>query len=285
MATTTRIDGWLAEAYRALSGCAEQPALEAQVLLAHILSRPRAWIIAHPESTISSAQTEQLNLLLESRRRGEPLPYLIGHWEFFGLDFTVSPAVLIPRPETELLVEEALRWIKYRGNPLRTIDVGTGSGCIAVSLAKNTPGLRILASDLSRPALEVCRSNVLRHGVHDQVRLVQADLLGPFEGPFDLVCANLPYVPTGKLAGLEVARREPVQSLDGGADGLRHIERLMAQACSHLAPDSLFLLEIEFGQKERVLDYAHQLFPMASVEVLSDLAGLPRLLRIESTRN
>ncbi len=252
------------------------------MLLAHVLGQPRAWVIAHPESSISTNQGQTLDALLEKRRQGEPLPYLLGHWEFFGLDFLVNPAVLIPRPETELLVEEARRWIQHRKNPVQGIDVGTGSGCIAVSLAKCTPGLRLLATDSSRPALDTCRLNGVRHGVQDRVALAQADLLEPFHGPFDLVCANLPYIPTRKLAELSVTRHEPSLALDGGVDGLRLVERLLVQAATRMAAESLLLLEIESGTGQQALEIARAIFPRGAVQVLQDLAGLPRLLRIET---
>ncbi len=282
MTETTRISDWLAEAHRRLSGRAEQPALEAQVLLAHVLSQPRSWVIAHPESPISIQQSQTLNALLDKRQQGEPLPYLLGHWEFYGLDFLVNPGVLIPRPETELLVEEALYWTQKRKNPIKGIDVGTGSGCIAISLAKCAPALRVLATDISRPALETCRLNAVRHAVQERVALVQADLLEPLRGPFDLICANLPYIPTGKLAELEVTSHEPALALDGGADGLRLVERLLAQAGPRMAAEGLLLLEIESGARQPALEIARAAFPEAVVQVLPDLAGLPRLLRIEN---
>jgi release factor glutamine methyltransferase len=279
---TTRIKDWLAIAHQQLSGLAEQPTLEAQVLLAHILSQPRAWVIAHPEVSISRQQDLLLNTLLQKRLQGEPLPYLLGHWEFYGLDFLVNPSVLIPRPETELLVEEALAWIRRRKNPIQGIDVGTGCGCIAISLAKCVPGLLFLATDISRPALNMCAMNAARHGVQDRLSLAQADLLEPFSGPFNLVCANLPYIPSGKLAALEVSRHEPRFSLDGGPDGLHEIELLLEQVAPRLAPVSLLLLEIESGQGRQALDLARRRFPSASIRVLPDLAGWPRLLRVET---
>lgn len=285
MATKNSIHEWLAKARLQLSGCAEQPSLEAQVMLAHVLLQPRAWVIAHPDFSISIQHRKRLDTLLVKRQRGEPLPYLIGHWEFYGLDFTVNPAVLIPRPETELLVEEALRWIKQKKHSLNAIDIGTGSGCIAVSLAKHAPDLRILATDVSRAALNTCRLNATAgNSMQDQVTLVQADLLEPFCGPFDLVCANLPYIPTSKLAQLEVARHEPALALDGGTDGLRLVEPLLVQAASRMAPGGLLLLEIEFEQGEQSVEIARRLFPRAAIQVLPDLAGLPRLLRIEQNQ-
>ncbi len=278
----TRIEDWLSQARFRLESRAEQPALEAQVLLGYVLSQAQAWVIAHPEFTISESQEQLLNALLEKRQQGEPLPYLLGHWEFYGLDFLVNPGVLIPRPETELLVEEALGWARHREKPIRSIDIGTGSGCIAVSLAKCSPGLHILASDISRQALDTCVMNAARHAVKERVTLVQADLLEPFSGPFDLLCANLPYIPSRKLDGLEVAHHEPRGALDGGLDGLVYIERLLQQAVSRMAPKGLLLLEIESGQGKPAMNLATRIFLGASARVVPDLAGLPRLLRIET---
>jgi len=285
MTKTSSVHFWLLQARQLLSGCSDQPALEAQVLLAHVLVQPRAWVIAHPEFLLSNEQDEQLHTLLAQRLQGVPLPYLLGHWEFYGLDFLLDPHVLIPRPETEFLVQEALQWIHGRSQILHVVDVGTGSGCIAVSLAKNAPALTVTGIDISRPALDVARQNVVRHRVQEQVHLLQGDLLQPCRGRIDLVCANLPYIPSQTLAGLKVARREPRLALDGGWDGLRLIEKLLAQTAMRMAPGGLLLLEIESGQGESAAELALRLFPKADIEVLPDLSGKPRLLKIYPDRD
>ncbi len=282
MTTTSSSGAWLQQARQQLSAAAEQPSLEAQALLAHVLSKPKSWLLAHPDYDLSPDQFERLQDLLRRRCAGEPLPYLLGHWEFYGLDFIVTPQVLIPRPETELLVEEALRWIGQNPRPLRGVDVGTGSGCIAVSLAKHSPNLHLTAVDISLPALRVARQNVARHGVSGRVSLFQSDLLAASSGPFDLVCANLPYIPSAKLAGLDVARREPALALDGGPDGLRLIERLLVESASRLSPAALLLLEIESGHGEAALELARRLYPAAISSIMNDYAGNPRLLRIDT---
>ena len=268
-------------ARQSLAGKGENPGLEAQVLLAHSLSQPRSWVLSHPEFTLSQAQREQLTTLLAQRQQGEPLPYLIGHWEFYGLDFAVNPNVLIPRPETELLVEQALDWSRQQHRSLQVADVGTGSGCIAVSLVKNNPQLKIVGVDISRPALQAAQQNIARHGVQSQVDLLQADLLQACPGPFDLLCANLPYIPSKMLIGLDVVHYEPRLALDGGPDGLRLVEKLLSQADCRMNPSGLLLLEIEEGQADRALNLANHLFPHGKSQVLADLAGKPRLLRIE----
>lgn len=213
--------------------------------------------------------------------QGEPLAYIRVRAEFYGLEFIVTPSVLIPRPETELLVEAALAWLKAHPRQRRAADVGAGSGCIAVTLAKHVPGLFVIAADLSEAALQVARQNVARYGLREQVQLVQTNLLEGVGGALDLVCANLPYVPTELLPGLDVARYEPAAALDGGPEGLYWIDRLLAGLPASLAPGGLALLEIEAGQGSSAAALARRAFPQAAVSVLNDLAGRPRLLRVE----
>ena len=259
----------------------ESAGSDALLLLARVLGQSKSWLLAHPEAGLSQEQVAQLE---DYRRRlagGEPLPYLLGSWEFYGLDFTVTPAVLIPRPETELLVETASGWLQSRPIRRRAADAGTGSGCIAVSLAASHPDLHVWASDLSRPALEVARQNVLRHQVQDRVQLVQSSLLTAFAGPFDLVCANLPYIPSADLAGLRVAQSEPRLALDGGLDGFASIQLLLADARRWLAPGGLALLEIEARQGAAAVNLARRWIPGARVSVRPDLAGLDRMITIE----
>jgi release factor glutamine methyltransferase len=283
MATKSNAAAWLGQARRSLVDFSDDPGLEAQILLAHGLSRPRAWVLSHPEFNLTEEQVQTFNAFLAQRLEGRPLPYVIGHWEFFGLDFKVCEDVLIPRPETELLVEQALAWSRQQDRPLRVVDVGTGSGCISASLAKNNPRAKIIATDNSRPALRVASENLQRHRLERQVALLQADLLEACRGPFDLVCANLPYIPTPLLSGLEVAHHEPRLALDGGPDGLSLVERLLFQAEDRMSLDGVLLLEIEAGQGEGAREIAHRTFPEGEVQVLSDLAGKPRLLRIDLT--
>jgi release factor glutamine methyltransferase len=287
-----------------LEPISDTASLDAQVLVAHILDEPRAWVLAHPEATLTEEQERNLSLALSRLVRGEPLPYLLGEWEFFGLSFQVTPAVLIPRPETELLVEHALQWLQSHpfkdpllpdldlagsksallpSHQLSIIDVGTGSGCIAISLAASLPGISVLATDLSRPALEIARHNKLRHHVAGQVCLLQSDLLCAFlpQPVFHLICANLPYIPRPLLPNIAVCDYEPSLALDGGPDGLTLIERLLTQAASCLAPGGLLLLEIEASQGQAVLELARQSFPSATTCLIQDLSGLDRLVSIQ----
>ncbi len=271
---------WLKQAKSRLEG-SETPSLEAQLLLAHVLSRPRAAVLAHLEQELDLVQLAELERMLAQLEEGVPLAYLLGEKEFYGMSFKVTPAVLIPRPETELLVDEALVWLRAKPGRRLAADVGTGSGCIAAALAAQITDLRVLAVDRSRAALRVARENVQRHGLLERVQLLQGDLLSCVAGLFDLVCANLPYIPTGSLGDLPVARREPRLALDGGADGLEHIGRLLADARRWTAPGGLLLLEIESGQGGAALALARRFFYSAAVEVINDLAGHPRLLKIQ----
>ncbi len=282
MGNSTKINAgdWLKAATNRLRG-RETPALEAQLVLARVLARPRASVLAHLDQALEPAQVDELERLLDLLEGGVPLPYVLGEQEFYGMTFKVSPAVLIPRPETELLVDEGLNWLKARPDRRRAADVGTGSGCIAAALAAHVPDLRLLAVDRSRAALEVARDNFRRHRLLERVRLAQSDLLSCSGGPFDLVCANLPYIPSRTLADLDVARHEPRSALDGGLDGLELIARLLADSRRWIAPGGLLLLEVESGQGQTAPALARQFFPSAEIGVKEDLAGHPRLLKIQ----
>ncbi len=265
-----------------LSGTSDTPRLDGQVLLAYVLERPRTWVLAHPEVVLSPDQEHQLIGCLARLEQGEPLPYVLGHWEFYGLDFLVNPAVLIPRPETELLVEHARAWLRMSPRRRLAADVGSGSGCIAVSLAVHFPDLRVIASDISRKALNTSRLNASRHAVSGQVACVQSHLLPPTSRPFDLICANLPYIPTEKLGDLKVAGWEPRIALDGGPDGLKQIRPLIDNASHSLARGGMLLLEIESSLGEAACGLAKAAFPHAEVRVLPDLAGNDRLVKVQN---
>jgi release factor glutamine methyltransferase len=265
-----------------LSATSETPGLDAQVLLACVLERSRTWVLAHPEVILSPDQEHQLSVSLARLEEGEPLPYVLEHWEFYGLDFLVNPAVLIPRPETELLVEQALSWLRATPERRLAADVGTGSGCIAVSLAVHFPDLRIVASDISREALKTAQLNATRHAVSGRVTCVQSHLIPPTSRPFNLICANLPYIPTEKLRELKVAQWEPGLALDGGPDGLKLIRPLIDNASRSLARGGLLLLEIEASQGTATCALAEAAFPNAEIDLLPDLAGNDRLVKVQN---
>ena len=194
----------LAHTRQCIGGLTDTPGLDAQVLLAHICQKDKSWLHAHPDYHLSPVETLNLANALAQLSAGIPLPYVIGEWEFYALRFKVTPDVLIPRPETELLVETAIKWLEAHPERTRVAEVGTGSGCISTSLAVNLPDIQLTASDISSEALAVASYNVNKHGVYSRIKLVETNLLAGIEGPFDLICANLPYIPTGTLQILPV---------------------------------------------------------------------------------
>lgn len=272
---------------QALLGHSATASLDAQVLLAHVTGMSRAQVVAHFEKKLPPEQQQQLGHILEAIKAGKPLPYIIGEWEFYDLMFSLTPDVLIPRPETELLVEHALRWLSAHPGQRRVADIGTGSGCIAVTLAHHIPDAWVLATDISRPALSVARQNVQRHGVEERVSLLQCDLMPPvppyigMSQRFNLIVANLPYIPSGVLNGLAVARHEPRLALDGGADGLDVIRRFLHRVDGWLAPGGVLMLEIEASEGPAAVALAYDFFENVQIHLHQDLQGHDRLLVIQ----
>lgn len=258
------------------------PALDARLLLESVLARNHAWLAAHMDEALTPEQFAAYSVLLGRAAAAEPVPYLIGHAPFFGLDFTVSPAVLIPRPETEELVAIALAWGRGRG-PLRVVDVGTGSGCVAVSLARHLPAAEVVAVDLSAAALAVAHGNADRLAPA-RVAFVRGDLLSALAPDLDLVAANLPYVTREEWTSLPdgVKSYEPALALDGGADGLDSIRALLPQAADRLRPGGLVLLEIGWQQGAAVAALAQASFPQSRIEVRPDFAGHDRIVLIQT---
>ena len=247
--------------------------LEGELLLRHTLKIDRVQLYLELDKELTPKQEQTFRRLLERRLNGEPAAYITGRREFYGLDFNVSPAVLIPRPESELLVETALTLAKNR--PLFTIaDIGTGSGAIAISLALTLAQSKIYATDISAAALKVARLNCRKHGVSDRVRLLEGNLLEPLPEPVDLIVANLPYVSQSELN----PQFEPPLALDGGANGTESIEQLCRQAGGKLKSGGSLLLEIGQGQREAVTAILHNIFPGGEVEVAPDLAGIDRVV-------
>lgn len=258
----------------------DSPRLEAEILLACALGIRRIDLYVRHDQIVDDAGRARFRDMVRRRQEGCPTAHIVGKKEFYSLDFAVSPATLIPRPDTELLVDEALRQAKPLTDPL-IADIGTGTGCVAVALAHRLPKARIVAVDISPEALETARGNATRLGVADRVDFRLGDLLAPLAGlrP-DLIVSNPPYIPTNDIAGLDpgVRDHEPALALDGGPDGLRVIERLAEQALSLLAPGGRLLVEIGAGQEEGtrgVLTRAG--FTVESVR--KDGGGHPRVVR------
>ncbi|MCC7382754.1 MAG: peptide chain release factor N(5)-glutamine methyltransferase [Deltaproteobacteria bacterium] len=251
--------------------------LDAEVLLAHALGIPRVMLYARFDQPLKAEELDRVRALVQRRARGEPVAYLVGEKEFWSLPFFVTKDVLIPRPDTEVLVEVALELIRGVDEP-RILDVGTGSGAIAIALARELSAAHVVAADRSPAALGVAEKNVERHRLKDRVTVVEADLLDGIEGTFDLVVANLPYIRTGELAGLmaEVRDFEPRDALEGGADGLEAIRRLTAAAPRVLSAGGWIALEAGHDQ---IRDLAEILEREAYAEIGTrrDYAGHPRV--------
>lgn len=279
---TNTLGGWLEQARRRMAVRTDRPALDVQVLAAHVLKKTRSWLLAHPEQIILDSDFALLESMLDGLLTGQPLAYLTGEREFFGRNFIVRPGLLVPRAETELLVETALEWLRKNPSRRDAVDVGCGTGCIAVTLAAEVKDLHVDAVDINPLAVKITLENVERFMVSERTVADVGNLLLSTRKMFDLICANLPYIPTAKLANLEVTRFEPTNALDGGLDGLRLIEALLEQSFDHLCPGGLILLEIEASQGESARDMARRYFPTSNIHLHTDLAGLPRLITIQN---
>ena len=281
--------------------------LAAELLLLHVLGRDRAWLYSHPEETVSSLDAHRFLSLIARRAEHEPLQYLTGKQEFWGLEFEVTPDVLIPRPEAEHVIEVTLDRLAVReiracrkqiltGEGLLVADIGTGSGCIAIALAKELPGATFVATDISAAALVVARRNAARHGFADRIQFVESSLLEPAamnprhesevtsrkSRPFDLIASNPPYIGRNERETLqrEVRDHEPKIALYGGEEGYEFYGDLIAQAAEHLKPGGLLVMELGHSSLPAVkplLDASN----WANVGVTNDLAGIPRIIAAE----
>lgn len=277
MATVAEL---LRDATARLSATSPTPRLDAELLLAHALGWPRARLVAERAHAPAPEQAAAFAAMVARRAALEPVAYIVGHREFYGLDLLVTPATLVPRPETELLVELALEEARRRGagpSALTVADIGTGTGAIAIALAAHLPSAVVYATDLSAAALAVAARNVERHGLGGRVRLLHGDLLAPLPEPVDLLVSNPPYT---ILAEVEpnVRAHEPRLALDGGPDGAAIYRRLLASARERLRPGGAVLLEIGAWQGELVAGLVREALPSLAVTVHQDLAGLDRVV-------
>jgi release factor glutamine methyltransferase len=289
--TTTR-EAYLAARDRLRHAGIDDAHFEAELLLRHALGlgHNRGALLSHlaEPHAVEDEALARFEALMTRRLAREPSAYILGTREFFHLDLEVTPAVLIPRPETETVVEEAVRLARgLRRRESRAVgegfvvaDIGTGAGPIALSLARALPDATVLATDVSPEALEVAQRNAARHALEGRVVFLEGDLLAPLTQGVDLLVANLPYVTTSDLAALEpeVRDHEPSMALHGGTDGLDLIRRLFAEAQAHLRPHAALVLEIGYNHGETAREAAAAAFPDAQISVLNDLAGRPRVL-------
>ena len=280
--TITIIQALAAGAESLRAAGVSDPRLEAGSLLAHALRHDRTYVITHGNDLLTGEQLDRFRALIARRAAREPLQYIIGYQEFFKLSFEVTPDVLIPRPETELIVEAALEMADRRS--LSILDVGTGSGCIVISLLHELKNARAMTTDISANALDVARRNAQRHNVSDRMTFVQADSLSPFNqrAAFSLIVSNPPYIPAGDIAALqrEVRDHEPLTALVSGADGLDHIRAMLRETPQLLQQTGYFIFEIGFGQRDAV----EQLVDRATwhlIEVRKDLQGIPRTVVLQ----
>ncbi len=277
--------------------------LEAEVMVMNVMGMPRQELFASQETEVSARQEQELARIIERRRKREPLAYILGYKEFYGINLLVNPNVLIPRPETESLVEHALfmALMGMETPELVIADVGTGTGAIAINLAIHLPAARIYAIDNEDGVLDVASYNIRAHNVAERITLLKGDLLEPLPEPVDLIVANLPYVPTDRIPTLQPEiQREPRPALDGGPNGLDAIERLLHQAAGSLTPGApgteldtnpapaaeklkehgIILLELDPEQVAPVEQLTRRLFPGAETSVERDLAQLDRMFVI-----
>jgi len=258
------------------------PWLDAEILVAHVLKSSRERLHSHPDREMTVAQRARLHRLTSRRAARVPVPYLVGEREFYGHMFRVTPAVLIPRPSSELLVELAIDWLKTHPDARRVIDLGTGSGAVAISVAKAVATVRIEARDVSARALRVAAENIARYRLRGRITTVKADLLRG-AAPADVILANLPYIPDAlRRVRPRELDYEPALALDGGKDGLDLIRMALAQAPAAVKPGGLVLFECDPAQTRRIVRLAHRHWPAAEVTVHKDLAGQDRVVRIQT---
>ena len=260
----------------------ESARLDAEILLAQVRGCPRIQLYTNYDSPLTDEQRAAMRDLVQRRVAHEPVAYLVGHREFFSLDFRVTRDVLIPRPDTETLVVAAIEWLKGRDAP-RVLDIGTGSGCIAITLAVNCPAATITAIDVSPAALAIAQDNAEKHKVVGRIRFEAGDLFGPLADAeqFDLIVSNPPYISSTEIETLmpDVRLHEPLTALDGGPDGLKVIRRLVADAPRHLVPGGLLLFEIDSEQADSATQWLAADGRYEDVTLLKDLAKKPRVVR------
>ena len=249
--------------------------LDAEVLLAHTLGLRRLDLYLKFDRPLTEPEVTSYRELVAKRAKGEPVAYLVGHKEFMGLDFVVTPAVLVPNPDTEVLVLRAVEIARDANQPMRVADVGTGSGCIAIAIAHYAPNVEVVASDVSAEALEIARRNVVAHGLDSRIQLVCGDLMGPLAGTFDLICANLPYIAEDSRLAAEVVA-QPARALYADAKGSALVTRLLDDSPAHLSAGGRVLAELDPSIMAEAVDAAGRKF--TGHRIHRDLAGHERVI-------
>lgn len=259
----------------------EDARLEAELLLVHTLGIKKSELILYQSKIIEDKNYKRYQENIKRRLKHEPTAYIIGTQPFLGLDIIVNRSVLIPRPETELLVEQALK-VASSQLPVAIADIGTGSGCIAITLAKRLPLAEVYGIDSSNDALKVAKTNAETHKVADRCHFIKGNLLDQLKEPVDLIVSNPPYIPSGEIGKLqpEVRDWEPKQALDGGKDGLNYIRKLFNESPKHLKPAGRLVMEFGFGQAAEIEKVAAVNFE--KIEIIKDYAGIPRIISIQA---
>ncbi len=253
---------------------------EASSLLAFALERSPTFLLAHPEYELTESEKALFNNSVKRRSNREPFQYIVGHQEFYGLDFEVSPDVLIPRPETEILVEDAIAILQGLNSP-HFCEIGVGSGCISISILQNVKNSTAIGIDISDKALTMAMRNAKRHHVADKIKFIKGDVFSGLTGKFEVIVSNPPYIPAGDIPALqpEVSDFEPHCALDGGADGLDVIRRIVMDSPKHLSSRGELLIEIGFGQSDAVVNLLDpSIWDLPGF--LTDLQGVPRVLKV-----
>ncbi len=258
--------------------------LDSEVLLAHVLQTERSYLFAHPEMVLSEKQRKAFNALLTDRSRRVPVAYLVGHKEFFGHSFFVTPKVLIPRPDTELIVERVNEYIATHPLSKKVLDIGVGSGCIAASIALSNPLLRIYGTDISRASLSIARKNTSRHGVSKRVHFTHAHLYPPAPKQFDIIVSNPPYLSKREYAA-SVKRypelsAEPKNALIADEKGMRVLKKIITTCADHLAKNGVLFAEIGSGQRDTISLILKKYLPEARLNFYKDLSGRTRIVQI-----
>ncbi len=265
----------------------DEAADEAKVLLCYVLGLSTAQLFAQPDRELSDEEADRLNGLIEKRVSGVPVSYLINYREFYGIGLYIDSRVLIPRPETEVLVEEAIKfgkeWRKNKQGVMKIADVGTGSGAIALALASNIPDSLVYAIDISGDALKVAGTNIKEHKFEKKIELVHGNLLQKISGKVDMIVANLPYIKEAEvpLLPVEISKHEPRKALDGGAAGTEIISELIRQSAGRVNEGGTILIEIGMGQEEEIGKIIAGALPGAQIKLVKDLAGITRVMKIE----
>ncbi|MDX9849837.1 MAG: peptide chain release factor N(5)-glutamine methyltransferase [Anaerolineaceae bacterium] len=277
---TISIADWRYQSRIKLAEVSETAEIEINAVLSKVLSRNLPWCLANSNIVLDPNIIEELNKKIDFLRSGIPLGYVLGEIEFFGLNFIIDENVLIPRPETELMVEAAIGWLDKYENAKKLVDVGCGSGAIIISLLKKFPDKKGWAVEISRAALNVSKKNMTYHEIKN-LNFVQLDCLTGLQTKFDVITANLPYIPGDVLKELPVSKYEPEIALNGGKDGLEVINKLIDQIPSRLNSPGLVLLEIQFDQAEKIIHKLQDSIPEAIISIIKDYSNHDRIIQVE----